>query len=313
MLKKAIWPLIFIAFLFEGALSPNWVQADLGRGRRFLMERVDFLFSSNEEEEIGKASTTVSPEIDINQDVWEKVAESTFGIVEELNDKSRISHNPTLVLLILRAMAKIGEYELSHRELMMLMNALNKFQRKELDPKLVLILKQIERIKFGKKRGQYFVRFYAKNRRKGIVVPIEQEDFKQGFVRKIIIEDTCELYFKEASTGRDRRSIRKFVKEPVRLLGIFQTQADRLDKIHPAVRDNIDDYLEEDEIAGGPVFVGLKNVKGEVDTTTIFGQAMFHFDRAIILPGIESEDGVIPNLVVGGHSYLLKLKMSVEE
>lgn len=261
--------------------------------------------------------TVVFGSLDISQEDLRKVAENIYHVSKAMSEEYEVGDGMTLTMYILRYMAEIGSYEIVNKDLMILVTAFEKLMKEKVSPEVHHVLAQIRKIKFGKKRGKFYSKFYAFNTDEGIVIPINEVETDPSSsvkeIKKVVGKDGFELHFHDVQTDEDKKVLRDFIKIPVKVLGVFNSFAKSLNQINKSIKDNLDDYLEQKEFPAPPMIVDMEDIKVEVDTTTIFDQIDFKFTQAVVLPGIKSEDGAVPSFVLGAKAKLLKLKISVDQ
>ena len=178
-----------------------------------------------------------------------------------MSEKYSISDGLTLTMYILRYLSEIGEYELAHKDMMKLVRAFEKLSEERVEPEVEAVLQQIEKITFGRLNGRIHVTFNAIDKKRGMVIPInEVEEDESSSVKEIIevvAEDGMSLTFDDIDTEEEKVWARNFAKRPVKILGIFKKIAESLYQVHPKIKDNLDEYLELEEVPA-PKLLKLK-------------------------------------------------------
>ena len=272
---------------------------------------------NEENSEEGEDRTVSFGELGLDQEQLKIVAKNIFNVSNAMTDIYSVSDGLTLTMYILRYMAEIGEFEIVYKDIMSLVRAFEKLQGEPINPKVIAVIEQIRKIKFGKKKGMYYARLYAKKRTTGIIIPINEKtddpdsDIKE--IEKVVVRSGAELYFDEVTTNEEKTIVRKFLKTPVKLLGVFRSIAKSLNQIHPKIVDNIDEYLELEEHPAPPMRIEMDGIKVVVDTTTVFKTIHFHFQEAYALPGIKEGEAPVPSFILGARAKLLGLKVSIDQ
>ncbi|MCP4912946.1 MAG: hypothetical protein GY909_07495 [Oligoflexia bacterium] len=261
--------------------------------------------------------TTAFTELGLEEEDLKRVAKSIFNVSKAMSEEYSISDGLTLTMYILRYLSEIGEYELAHVDMMKLVRAFEKLSEEKIEPEVEDTLQQIAKISFGRKQGKFAVTFYAKDKKRGIVIPInEKEEDPNSSVEEIVevvAEDGTEVVFEDIDTEEEKAWARNFAKRPVKILGIFKKLAEDLYQVHPKIKDNIDDYLELEKIPAPALKIEMENIYVSVDTSTIFKNIKFRFQEALTLPGIREEGKPVPSFILGAKAKLLNLKVSVDQ
>tara|TARA_R110002072_G_scaffold276051_1_gene437617 strand:+ start:382166 stop:383086 length:921 start_codon:yes stop_codon:yes gene_type:complete len=263
------------------------------------------------------SETTTLGEIGINEEDLKNVAKSIFNVSNAMSEKYSISDGLTLTMYILRYLSEIGEYELAHKDMMKLVRAFEKLSEERVEPEVEAVLQQIEKITFGRLNGRIHVTFNAIDKKRGMVIPInEVEEDESSSVKEIIevvAEDGMSLTFDDIDTEEEKVWARNFAKRPVKILGIFKKIAESLYQVHPKIKDNLDEYLELEEVPAPALKIEMDNIYVKVDTRTVFKKIDFKFNEALALPGIKENGEPVPSFILGAKAKLLKLKISVDQ
>ena len=264
-----------------------------------------------------EAQTTIFGDVGLTDEQMRRVALNILEIANGMTKEYVVADGLVLTCYILRYFAEIGEYELAFRDIMILVDAFENLTKTNVGVEVRDILEQTLKIRFGKREGKYFAKFYAKNPLKGIVIPINEvsEDPESSLreIRFVLIKDGAELNFEEVDTVAEKDKVRGFIKTRIKLLGVIDGVVDALNQIHEPLLSVVDSYLEDPSQKVPPLIVGMKGVSVEVDTTTLFEDITFDFNEAYAFPSIEKEGRALPSFVLGGVSNLLKLKVSIDQ
>lgn len=305
--------LFLVGFLF---LESGWPP---GNGIKKLSAQTEI---REEEENLPERSgdrTTVLGTVGLTNSQMREVAKNILYVANAMTDEFYVADGLTLAMYILRYFAEIGEYELAHKDIMILVNAFEKLTGRTIGEEVHSILEQIRKIRFGKREGKYFSQFFAQNPVKGIVINIDQvsEDPNSSLRRidRVKILDGATLDFDEIDTSSEKKEVREFIKTPIKILGVIDADSirDALYQIHPAIIDTIDDYLV---VADGQIpalKIGMQGIDVRVETSTIFKDITFDFQKAYAFPSMKNEQGNIPTFVLGGKAKLLNLKVSIDQ
>lgn len=260
--------------------------------------------------------TTSLGNIGLDEEQMREVAENIFNISKSMSNRYSVSDGVTLSMYVFRYFAEVGEYVIIHKDLMTLVNAFEKLLGEPLAPEVHAILKQIRKLKFGKKNGKYFVRIYA-NTKHGIDIPLANKtndpDSSLKEIVGIKVKDKAYLYFQDTKMEGIKKEITSFVKEPVKILGVFKKLAKELNQIYKPMIDNIDEYLTLEDVPAPALLIDFDGVEVLVKTTTVFKDITFKFNKGVALPGYRRNGEPIPSFIIGAKSMLLGLKVSVDQ
>jgi hypothetical protein len=255
-------------------------------------------------------------DLQMDQEQIKKVAENIFRVVKSMTEEHPVSDGLTLTAYILRYMAEIGEYELVQKDMMTLVRSFEQMRGQKVDDVVDAALAQVRKLQFGTRKGKLWVKAFAHDKKRGIVVPINSPGEAGSDVQEIVeavIKDGAELSFIDADKEVERRLIATFVKEKVRLLGVFASIVESLNQIHPALQSSIDAYLASPDKPVAPMRMEFKDVEVLVKTSTMFNDIKFKFYEGVTLPGIRMDGEAVPSFVLGAKSGLLKLKVSIDQ
>lgn len=262
--------------------------------------------------------TVVLGDVGLNSEQMKKVATNIFYVANNMTEIYSVSDGLTLVMYVLRYMAEIGEYEMAQKDILILVDAFEKLAGMEVGPEVEDVLAQIRKVKFGRKDGQYFARIFALNTERGIIIPINEKSEEEGSLKEIIevvVEDGSSYYFEEVTKTEQIKSVKSFIREPVKILGVLESIVEDLNQIHPDIERAIDRYFLRDDLKAPPMIVKMDKIYVRVDTSTMFNEIKFKFNKAVTLPSITKgeEASPVPSFILGAKAKLLHLKVSVDE
>jgi hypothetical protein len=261
--------------------------------------------------------TTILGNVGMTSEQMKKVAENILFVANSMTDEFYVADGLTLSMYILRYLAEIGEYEISYKDIMVLVNAFEKLSGRSVGDDVLRVLEQVRKIRFGKKNGNYFSQFFAKNPARGIVINIDEPgsdpDGSLKRIDKVTILEGSVLSFNEIDSASEKKHVRDFIKTPIKILGVIEAVVDALYQIHPAIIDTIDDYLEWSEFPAPPMMIDMQGISVDVETSTLFGDINFKFSRAYAFPAMKNNQGNVPTFVLDGKAKLLRLKVSVDQ
>ena len=261
--------------------------------------------------------TTILGNVGMTSEQMKKVAENILFVANAMTDEFYVADGLTLSMYILRYLAEIGEYEISYKDIMVLVNAFEKLSGRSVGEEVLTILEQVRKIRFGKKDGNYFSQFFAKNPARGIIINIDEPGTDPNGslkrIDKVTIVEGSTLSFNEVDTASEKKHVREFIKTPIKILGVIEAIVDALYQVHPAIIDTVDDYLEWSEYPAPPMMIDMQGISIDVETSTLFGDINFKFNRAYAFPAMKNTQGNVPTFVLDGKAKLLRLKVSVDQ
>lgn len=264
-----------------------------------------------------ESRTTILGEVGLSGDQMRVVAENIFAVAKSMSDEFEVADGLSLSMYVLRYLAEIGEYEIGNKDIMILVRAFEKLSGNAVGDDVRMILDQVEKIRFGKRDGKYFSQFFCKNPELGIIIPIEErsDDPNSSLkeIKRVVAVQGSYLYFNEVDNISEKKEIRDFIKNPVKILNVIESVVKALNQIHPDIIQGIDDYLEWNDHPAPPMIIDMAGISVEVDTATIFNDIIFDFNKAYVFPGLKLGTKSLPTFVLGAKAKLLNLKVSVDQ
>ncbi|MCF8058435.1 MAG: hypothetical protein K9K67_04010 [Bacteriovoracaceae bacterium] len=264
-----------------------------------------------------EAKTTILGEVGLSGDQMRVVAENILAVAKASSEEFSVADGLSLSMYVLRYLAEIGEYELAYKDIMILIRAFEKLSGDEVSEQVIAIVEQLEKIRFGKREGKYFSQFFSKTPQRGIIIPIDErsEDPNSSLreIKRIVAVEGSVLYFNEIDNTSEKREVRDFIKTPVKILNVIESVVKALNQVHPDIIQGIDDYLERNDHPAPPMIIDMAGISIEVDTTTIFKDITFDFNKAYVFPGLKLGTNPLPTVVLGAKAKLLNLKVSVDQ
>lgn len=319
---------ILIGLLFFDSGWPPGGGLKLSQAQVETYELESYEVKNNEESSMERPSaiepisfseerTTILGEVGLSSEQMRKVARNILAIGNAMTDKYGVSDGLTLAMYVLRYLAEIGEYELAHKDIMILVRAFEKLSNTEVGDEVIAILDQVKKIRFGKREGKYFSQFFSKIPSRGIIIPIEQKsddpDSSLKEIKRVVAVEGSFLYFNEIDTAAEKKQVRDFIKTPVKILNVLEAVVEALNQIFPDLLQGIDDYLERNDTPAPPMMIAMGGISVEVDTRTLFNDITFDFKEGYAFPGIALGGEPLPSFVLGGKAKLLHLKVSIDQ
>jgi hypothetical protein len=249
--------------------------------------------------------------IGLDDDRLRDIAENVFNLTKAMSDNYSLGDSLMLSGYIARYMAEIGEYELVSKDLMSLVKAFANLRETPVSPEAVGILKQIKKLKFGKKNGKLFVRFYSKLR-DGINIEINEkvEDPKSSLkeIYYVRIEDGAEVLFEDIFEAKDKKDMIKYIQAKGK---IGPLPKESVSQIHKGIIEAVPSFYDQDYPAL-PLKMSFDKIFVHVATRTFFKDIKFNFKVGYLLPGIRNIAGALPSFVIGMKKGIIHLKTSLD-
>jgi hypothetical protein len=239
---------------------------------------------------------------------FKKIAEKIFKLKVTLKEKYELADNISFGMYILRYLSELGSYSVPNTDIVELVKSLEKLAGEEFDPDLKKVLAQIDRVRFGIRRGKHYVKFYTLSE-DGIRVPINQKmEGRAKEVKFLHIKNKSKIYFTDLVSNKQKRWLKNFITKKVRFL-LFAVDA--LNQIYPPLVKNIKSYISaENPVA--PLAMTFHGVYVRVATTTIFKDIDFFVKTIVSLPGITDGQDPLPSVVGYAKGKMLKVKISLD-
>ncbi len=241
---------------------------------------------------------------------YRRVAEGMFKVREALTHKYSLADNLTLGMYVLRYLSDLGPYEVAKKDIMALVEGLEQLTGEPFDPDFKALLQQIERVRFGERKGVKYVKIFTVNP-EGIRVPmatlaVGSTDKNQ--VKFIMIKNKSQIYFSDLVGEKNDQWLKEFILKKVRF---FFFAIKSLNQIHPSLLENIASYIK----GGRPVptlMMEFEGIYARVATSTLFKDVDFYIKRAVAMPGISNGQEGLPSFVLEARGKLLQAKVSID-
>lgn len=261
--------------------------------------------------------TNIYGQVGLSSEQMVDVAKHIYHVANAMDDKYAVADGLTLTMYVLRNMAEIGEYEIGQQDILILIDAFEKLGKMKMDPQVIDIIKQIKKIRFGRKSGDLFAQIFSIYPERGVEIPVNQtsDDPNSSLkeIIKVVIEDGASVSFQDITKTEQIRNAVDFIKTPVKILGTFESLVSELNQFQKGVSDQIDQYFMRDDLLAPPLWVNMDHIYVAVDTTTVFKEINFNFNHALVLPGMSNKEGRLSSFFLGAKAKLLNLKVSVDQ
>jgi len=273
--------------------------------------------SENDNNGATQSDTEILGNVGLSSEQMAEVAKNIYHVAMSMSDDFVVSDALTLTMYVLSSMAEIGEYDLAQKDILILITAFENLAQMEVGHEVRDIITQIKKIRFGRKNGLLFAQIFARHPDLGVEIPINdyspEADSSVEEIVKVVIENGSTLSFEQITKTEQIRKAKSFIKDPVQLLGGFESLVDELNQIHPVIENNIDHYFMRDDLKAPALWINMSGVSVHVDTSTVFDKMKFEFVNAVALPNIGNEEGRIPSFILSAKAKLLNLKVSVDQ
>ncbi len=244
---------------------------------------------------------------------YEKVAKQIFLVKEAMSDEFPVGDGLTFTLYILRYLAEVGEYELPNADIVKLVSAFETISGEKLNTTVHETIAQISKLEFGKKNNRYFVKIFSKDRKKGIVIGINElsEDDQIEEIKYAKIKNKAKITFTNVDSTLERAEITRFLTEKISLPLISESWLPPLNQMHSDIEHDIKNYLKETKII--PLKIRMKGIFVKVKTNTILKNMDFYLRKVYTLPGRKKDDLAIPSFVMRMRSGVVNVKMTIDQ
>ncbi|WP_372654498.1 hypothetical protein [Halobacteriovorax sp.] len=244
---------------------------------------------------------------------YEKVAKQIFMVKEAMSEDFPVGDGLTFTMYILRYLAEVGDYVLTNEDISNLLVAFEKISGEKLNETIYQTVAGIDKLKFGKSGGKYSVKIYSKDKRNGILIPINEVS-DEGMVEEIIyakIKDKAEIKFDDVDSKSEIRDLKRFLTERITIPLVSETLLPPLNQLHKDIKHDLDSYLDETKII--PLEIKSEGIYIKVNTSTIFNNMKFYLRTLYTLPDRKKNDKAIPSLVMRIRAKLINVKISIDQ
>lgn len=285
------------AFTLKAKTAPSSLEIALGLGASSVVNS-DVVINQGNEQNRG-----------ITQDDYNRVGENMFRVQQALNSKYTLADNISLGLFVLRFLADLGDYVVPHEDIMALIAEGERLLGEPLDPDFVSIMNQIEKIRFGERKGEKYVKIYTKDP-KGIIYDInEPGDGALKEIKHFELKNEARIFFKDIKSKKEKKWLRRFVSRKVRF---FFIAVSALNQIFEPIRSNIKEYIRSVKPVD-PLSLRFEGLYIKVVTSTILGTINFKMKKAVAMPGMSDGKELLPPLVAEIRSGLVRVKVSIDQ
>ena len=199
---------------------------------------------------------------------------------------------------------------MANNDIMALVAGLEQLSGEPFDPDFKTLLAQVERIRFGERKGVKYVKIFTINR-EGIRVPLETltaGSTGNNQVKFLMIKNKSQIFFSDLVGPKNDQWLKEFIRKKVRF---FFFAIKSLNQINKSLSDNIASYIK----GGRPVptlLLEFEGIYARVATTTLFKDVDFYIKRAVALPGISNGQEGLPSFVLEARGKLLQAKVSID-
>ncbi|HAZ13141.1 MAG: hypothetical protein A2X86_15365 [Bdellovibrionales bacterium GWA2_49_15] len=241
---------------------------------------------------------------------YRRVAEGMFKVREALTHKYSLADDLTLGMYVLRYLSDLGSYEVENKDIMALVSGLEQLSGEPFDPEFKTLLAQIERIRFGERKGVKYVKIFTLNR-EGIRIPLDTltaGSTGNNQVKFLMVKNKSQIFFSDLVGAKNDQWLKEFIRKKVRF---FFFAIKSLNQINKSLSDNIVSYIK----GGRPVptlLIEFEGIYARVSTTTLFKDVDFYIKRAVAMPGISNGQEGLPSFALEARGKLLQAKVSID-
>jgi hypothetical protein len=254
--------------------------------------------------------------LELTNDQFTKLSKGIQSVADTITDEYLVSDSLSLTFYVLKYFAEIGEYEIEGDEIIRLAKGFLKLSKKSLPYEIWHIIKQMNKLKFGKKKGQDYVQIFSKNKF-GIIYKINEylaaEDGEKGTLLKhVLITNGAEFYFKYIKTSKQSLALSQYVRDQANPLALPTNWFKQLNRINHSFKKNILFYLNLDSNIF-PLAIKMRGVSFEIITNSIFKKLNFEIKEAYALPGMTDGERSLPSTIFQGNAKLINLKLTIDQ
>ncbi|MBI2520219.1 MAG: hypothetical protein HYV97_07370 [Bdellovibrio sp.] len=241
---------------------------------------------------------------------YRRVAEGMFKVREALTHTYSLADDLTLGMYVLRYLSDLGSYEVANKDIMALVSGLEQLSGEPFDPEFKALLAQIERIRFGERKGIKYVKIFTINR-EGIRIPLESltaGSTGNNQVKFLMVKNKSQIFFSDLVGAKSDQWLKDFIRKKVRF---FFFAIKSLNQINKSLSDNIVSYIK----GGRPVptlLLEFEGIYARVATTTLFKDVDFYIKKAVAMPGISNGQEGLPSFALEARGKLLQAKVSID-
>jgi hypothetical protein len=254
-----------------------------------------------------------SPELGL--DDYEAVARTMIEVQKSMTEKYEVGDSLTFSAYILKTFADIGDYEITQKEILSLVDVFEKLTDLKTPVEVIKILENIEKLSFRKK-GLYVSVIFHTIHPTGYVMEIYSEDNapenENLEIEHFKIHDKSEIKFHVIDDHRSRESFIDFLEDSFKIPLLPSKWFSSLNQVHPDVEGQAQRYLHENREAKALKLV-MKGFELRVATSTLFNTIDFEIQEAFTTPGLTKNEIPLPSFHLWMQQNLLKVRASVTD
>jgi len=243
----------------------------------------------------------------ISRQELSKIAKDIYALSKTTTESFSLSDSLMMTFYVFNYFAHIGHFYLAPQDINILIKNFEKLTQETLDQEIKDLIKEIDYLQFGKEHGQYFVRIFAKNKEKGLVLNINQELEDVPEVKEIShirIKDQATIFFKQYLNNFQQKLNIQYVKTK-KVLGVYSINEDYL--------QNYKSYFEDKKYPITPLSLKFNGIDLFVSTNTIIKDVKLSLGKGLCTPGMTTEDGKpIPSIIIDANSGISDLLVSIK-
>lgn len=248
-------------------------------------------------------------------DDYQAVARAIVEVQKSMTDEYEVGDSLTFSAYILKTFAEIGDYELTQKEILSLVDVFEKLTDIETPLEVRHILNNLEKLAFRKKGQSLSVTFHTLHS-SGYTMEIYSEndapDSESLEIEHFKIKDHAEISFQNIRAHQSRQAFINFLKDPFKIPLLPSKWFSSLNQIHPDVEGELEHYLHQKRDAD-PLKLSMRGFELRVATSTLFNTIDFEIQEAFTTPGLKKDGTPLPSFHLWMQQKLLKVKASVTD
>ena len=260
--------------------------------------------------------TSILGDIGMTSKTMKEKSKKILDLIGTMTDDFEVSNDILLTLYTLKLFSEIGEYQLDTFAIKKIITLYERLNNDLFSDNFHNTIDQIRLIRFGKRKGKNYCQFFTKDEERGIIIISDEFGGPLGSVVKKIenltIENGATFVFDEVKKESEKTIVRKFLRNPVPIFSYIPYIDKVIRRINPAILDNIDDYLEQDNLTVPPLIVNMTGLNIKLETNLPLSTLSINLKRAFTFPGLKDNEKPIPSVAVDGYASIVNLKVSID-
>lgn len=241
--------------------------------------------------------------MDLSDDQIEDMAEKILELQEMDPGKFRYSSNVSLVLIMLKYMSELGDFEVGARDLGVILKGFGDLAGQEFSTSIWDVVRQVKKVRIGIENGRTFVQIFTKGNGRLIYRIFERMD--DDILETVQLNNREKIYLDPIDSMVEVSNTLKFLDRKETFLGF---EIGKLNQIHPDIKRNAWNYLDDVNKPYPAMMVTAPSAFIKTRKRKVNILKMYTF------PGLRKADGTpLPSIVIRGKTGRFKLKMSIDQ